>query len=236
MLCLVPAVLSHVLSQAQEDNPFRSCLFQTLIITKGWKMASKLSIINPGGQWRSGLGLSRNNSERVRPTLRVGESWSSSEPSHRPTFLSSLLKYNPFLFIAFLCLNKKSILFGEGVSGVFLRVQVLRLGLLVWLSDTQWGCWQKCLSGREVWSRMQSTCQTGSKVISADRRPRSSTSSQLLVSLNGCVTESRREELSFAEDKGNVTAQSTLLLTGSRSQAGASRLPDRGTGLGTLGV
>lgn len=83
---------------------------------------------------------------------------------------------------------------------------------------------------------MQSTCQTGSKVIGADRRPRSSTSSQLLVSLNGCANREQEGELSLLRTKGNVTAQSTLLLTGSRSQAGASRLPDR-TGLGrTHGV
>ena len=84
---------------------------------------------------------------------------------------------------------------------------------------------------------MQSTCQTGSKVMGADRSPRSSTSSQVLVSLNGCTNREQEGELSMLRTKGNVTAQSTLLLsTGSRSQAGASRLPDR-TGLErTLGV
>ena len=84
---------------------------------------------------------------------------------------------------------------------------------------------------------MQSTCQTGSKVMGADRSPRSSTSSQVLVSLNGCATREQEGELSMLKTKGNETAQSTLLLsTGSRSQAGASRLPDRMRLGRTLGV
>lgn len=67
---------------------------------------------------------------------------------------------------------------------------------------------------------MQSTCPTGSKMMGTERRPRSSTSSQVLVSLNGCANRKQEGELSLLKTKENVTTQSTLLLlTGWGQQA-----------------
>lgn len=128
-------------------SPSKMAHFTLWLSRKGWKVVSKLPIMNLEGQREEpAREFYRNNTvKEYIPPWELGMHSVFWWPGHRPTFPPSPFsgekkKKSPFPSLEFLCLYKKPVfcvhhhhVLWEAFSS-FLRVEILRPAFLVWAS------------------------------------------------------------------------------------------------------